>query len=480
MIPTFFLIGHWAVVVILVIRVIMRRRPVGVSLSWIALILGLPVIGVIVYLVIGENRLGHTRARRVEELREPVSRWLMTVSSESDVDWADCHPACRALERQAANVVGIPALAHNKLQLIENSDETLVSIIRDIDAATETVHLEFYIWAGGGRGDEAVEAVIRAVDRGVRVRILIDAAGSKEFLRSRAAARMRAAGAMVVAALPVGVTRAFLRRMDVRMHRKIVVIDGSIAYTGSLNLADARFFKAGAGVGHWVDAMVRIEGPAVEALAIVFLADWHVEGAESLDEIRETSGMRSVEDCGSAAVQVVPSGPRRAPAAIHQMILTSIYSARRELVLTTPYFAPDEATMTALVSAVARGVEVTVVVPERVDSLLVRYASRSHFDDLLRAGVRIVQYRTGLLHAKTVTIDRSIALIGSVNLDMRSFWLNFEITLFVYDQEFSSTLYATQARYIEQSTELDLETWEKRSNLAKLCENVVRLAGPVL
>jgi len=474
------LIAHWTFVIALALRVIMRRATVGVSLAWVTVILLLPMVGPALYVLVGENRLGARRARRAAELRKPFHRWLMTLRTEESVDWGRLHPAGRPLSSLGRNLIGIPALIGNRLELLADSEAALRAIIADIDRAQRTCHLEFYIWAAGGTPDEVVDALMRAARRGVRCRVLVDAVGSKEFLRSSRADEMRDSGVELLAGLPVGLFRALFVRLDLRIHRKIVVIDGEIAYTGSLNLADARHFKKEAGVGHWVDAMVRVEGPAVEALAATFLADWQIEGSEELEELRRTGDLKSVDDAGEAVVQVVPTGPRQAPGAIHEMILTTVYSARRELVMTTPYFVPDEALVTALVSAARRGVEVTIVLPEKVDSWLVSLASGSNIEDLLDAGVRIVRYREGLLHTKAVTVDRSIGLIGSVNLDMRSFWLNFEITLFVYDTEFAARLHDMQMEYARASEPIEPAKWKQRGLPRRFAENFVRLLGPLL
>ncbi len=474
------LVLHWFLLAGLSFRIIMRRRAIGSSLAWITLLMLVPLGGAALYLLIGENRMGLGRAARAEEMQEPVRRWLRTLVAEETVDWSDRHPAARALAAHASRLLGLPALDGNALEVISDSEVTLRRIIADIDAAEVAVHLEFYIWALGGTADEVVAAVIRAAERGVTCRVLVDASGSREFLASRLAEELREAGVAVTPSLPVGFFRVLFRRLDVRNHRKIVVIDGRIGYTGSLNLADARFFKSDADVGHWIDAMVRLEGPAVEILNGTFIADWHQESIEPLDTLLETSGVHSVDDIGPSTVQVVPSGPAHAPEAIHEMLLTTIYSARRELIMTTPYFVPDEATLTALQSAARRGVEVTLVLPEKVDSLLVRYASRAHFQELLDAGVRIVEYHAGLLHAKTVTIDQSIALIGSVNLDMRSFWLNFEITLFLYDSTCANEVRDMQLGYIADADAIDGEVFRRRSLPQRTIENVLRLMSPLL
>jgi cardiolipin synthase len=309
---------------------------------------------------------------------------------------------------------------------------------------------------------------------------LVDAVGSRDFLRSELAGRMRRGGVILQAALQAGLVRMLFVRFDLRMHRKIAVIDGEVAYTGSLNLVDPRFFKKDAGVGEWVDAMVRVQGPAVEPLAITFLEDWALETTETPEQLRKIGIVRSLSERGPAAIQVIPSGPAIRGEAIQRILLMAIYAARRELVLTTPYFVPDESLAAALLSAAERGVAVTLIVPARVDSLLVRWASQAYKGDLMAAGVRVLLFDGGLLHTKSVTIDGQVSLFGSLNLDPRSLHLNFEITLATYDADFTARLRQLQQSYIADARPMDLEAWQSRSKTTRLVENTARLFGPLL
>ena len=274
--------------------------------------------------------------------------------------------------------------------------------------------------------------------------------------------------------------RLLFVRPDLRMHRKIAVIDGAVAYTGSLNLADPRFFNQSAGVGQWVDAMVRVQGPAVSVLALTFLEDWALETGENLDDIRTNPSVRLLPEAGPAVVQVVPSGPDQRIEAIEQVVLLAIYSATRELVLTTPYFVPSESLLTALLTAAARGVQVTLIVPAKVDSRLVRFASQAHQVDLLAAGVRVALFQDGLLHTKSITVDDRFSLFGSLNLDPRSLRLDFEITLVVYDAAFTRALRQLQQNYLDRSKLLDAETVNARLAVERFAEDTARLAGPLL
>jgi cardiolipin synthase A/B len=477
---TALLVADWLVRLGLSIRIIMRGRPVGFTLAWLTVVLILPLVGAMAYLMFGELRLGRRRAEWAERIHGPYREWLRQLNNRRQVDWQPLGNECRSLAHLCDASVGIPALPANELRLLQDAETAFRALVADIDAARRTVHLEFYILAAGGMVDEIGEALLRAASRGVICRLLVDAVGSKEFLESRLPERLRSGGIQLRGALPVGLFRMLFYRLDLRMHRKIAVIDGEIAYTGSMNLVDPRFFKQDAGVGQWVDAMLRMRGPAVEALAVTFLEDWELETGEGVERLTDTGDIHAVPEAGSSAVQVVPSGPVLSSQAIQAILLSAIYAAREELILTTPYFVPDELMLTALVSAAGRGVRVTIVLPARVDSRLVRWASQAHKGELLAAGVRIMLFGRGLLHTKSISVDGKYCLFGSLNLDPRSLQLNFEITLAIYDELFTGQLRELQNSYIAASTAMDLARWQRRRALTRFADNAARLLSPLL
>ncbi len=476
------------------LRVVMHRRGVGESLSWLAIILLLPFVGAAIYLILGENRLGRTRLRRLNKLHPEYLDFLGQLGKDTDIAWSDLPEFCQALDRQAYRVSGIPTLPDNRLTLLNQANLALRQVIRDIESAKHTCHMEFYIWFEGGTADEVAKAVIAAAERGVECRVLLDAMGSKHFLKSDLAWHMRDAGVYLVECLPVGIFRALFRRIDLRNHRKIIVIDGRVGFTGSLNMIDPRYFKRHMGVGGWVDAMVRVEGPAVKPLAATFLEDWELETGEDLLHFRDTAEAYlkldlkpklgtpegNPDEDSHAAVQVVPSGPHLSAQSIHHLMLTAIYNAKDRLILTSPYFVPDESLLIALASAAARGVNTTVILPERNDSVMVRYASRAYYQELLESGVKIAKFQNGLLHTKSVTVDQHLTIFGTVNLDMRSFYLNFELSMLVYDEDFTRRVRLLQQSYLEHCTNIDLRVWENRPFKYRLIENSMRLLGPLL
>ena len=322
---TYLLVGlHLSLQLFLGARVIMRRLSVGETLSWMLVIFFFPLGGPLIYLLIGELRLGSRRARRFVELFPPIAEWLKELDERFPVDWRHVGQECEQLSRLGQLSLGMPTLPGNRFELMGDWRTVFHRLVADIDAAEKTCHLEFYIWQHGGAVSEVADALIRAEQRGVACRVLVDAMGSQRFLRSAVARQMRDAGIEILAALPGGLLRLPLVRFDLRMHRKIVVIDGKTAYTGSLNLVDPRYFKQDAEVGQWIDAMVRLEGPVVEALAITFLADWYVESADDLSKLREVGGAIPLSRVGECAVQALPSGPAYRKDSIEQILVMAM------------------------------------------------------------------------------------------------------------------------------------------------------------
>ncbi|MEM8955219.1 MAG: cardiolipin synthase [Verrucomicrobiota bacterium] len=473
---------HLAITLGIAVRVIMRRPGPGVALAWVAIVGILPYVGALLYLLFGEVRISKRRARRIAERKghyEELVEWGIAEGLAS-VDWSKHPPEAAGMDRLGRKAVGFPTVTGSRDELFSDTGEVLDAIARDVDAAEKSVLMEFYIWNEGGKADEVLEALIRAAERGVKCRVLVDAVGGRPWWKGKQPKRLRRAGVQVRAALPVGLYRLLFARTDLRMHRKIVVIDGKVAWTGSMNMVDPRFFKQEANVGEWVDAMARMEGTVVGPLSLVMLGDWMNECGETIHDALRDLGHENVRPNGTGDVQVVPSGVGETSDGLLQMLLATIHSAKEELILTTPYFVPDESMLRALRGAAGRGVKVDLIVPEKVDSLLTRYASRSYYDELMETGVRIQLYRGGLLHTKSITADRCISMFGTVNLDMRSLWINYEVALFVYGREFGEHLHELQASYLEDSVVLDPDEWEKRSRRERLMENTFRLVSPIL
>jgi cardiolipin synthase A/B len=475
-------IAHWLIVMGIGVRVIMKRPEPGVALAWLLLVTVVPYVGALIYLLIGERRIDPRREREIKTLQIDYRRLFDTGKEQGvkEVDWLRHSAAAKRLDVLGSNLVGSHAVGGSACALFADTAAVFAGIVRDIEAAKASVLMEFYIWGEGGAADEVTEALIGAVSRGVSCRVLVDAVGGRPWWKGHQPQRLKAAGVEVRPGLPVSLFRSFVGRTDLRLHRKIAVIDGEIAWTGSMNMVDPHFFKQDAGVGEWVDAMVRLEGPIVAPLAAIAIGDWRLETDEAIADLVRSAGLRLNPERGSTDLQVIPSGPGESVDGLLQMMLALIGGATEEVVVTTPYLVPDASLFRALRGAAGRGVAVSIVVPERVDSVMTRYASRSYFDDLLGVGVTIHLYRDGLLHTKSITVDHVMAMFGSANLDMRSLWLNYEVTLFVYDPAFSAELRALQQSYIRDSDELKRAEWSKRTFGERFAENSARLISPLL
>ena len=361
---------------------------------------------------------------------------------------------------------------------MEDSNATIDSIVADIDGAKDHVHLSFYIWLPDNNGCKVVEALQRAAGRGVTCRALADGLGSRIMIDSEYWKAMRAAGVRLATALPIGnpLLRPLKGRIDLRNHRKIVVIDNIITYCGSQNCADPEF-RIKAKYAPWVDAMMRFEGPIARQNQYLFASDWEAETDEDISDLLRQS--MPTPQPGIPA-QVIGTGPTKHYSAMPEMFETLMYTARRELVISTPYYVPDESMQDGLCASARRGVDTTIIFPARNDSWIVEAASRSYYADLLDAGVRIFEYEGGLLHTKSLTLDNEVTLIGSANMDRRSFELNYENNILFYDRELTAEMRQRQDSYLASSRPVTIDMVERWTWRRRLWNNGIAMLGPVL
>lgn len=461
---------------VFVVFVLLRprvRQPS--SLAWILLIVSLPVAGIVLYLAVGEVRTGSRRKRRHRtiqtNIRAVVQKAWGATSRTAVVPWGT-----ESIARLARLGDETQPRQGNRLALLATADDFEHSLVADIDAAERHVHLLFYIYLDDSVGRAVAAALIRARERGVSCRLLVDNVGSSDFLKSQLCRELRETGVRVVAALPTRITQIASIRFDMRNHRKIAVVDGRVGYSGSHNVASEAFHPKPR-FAPWVDATLRIEGPAVRDLQALFIEDWYMDAAENLDHM---IAYTPEEHPGGRTVQIVGTGVNSQNQALVRVIQSAIHMAREELIMTTPYFVPDEGTLAAITTAAIRGVRTIIVVPARNDSPLVALASRSFYDTLLDAGAEVHEFTKGLLHAKTITVDRDFALVSTANLDRRSFEINFEISTLVYDSDFASELRLLQMRYLEDCVPVNAPRWAARPWPRRLAENVAGLVSALL
>ena len=460
-------------------RAILRpHRDPESRIAWVVVMAVLPVVGIIAYLLLGETNVGR---RRVDRMREVLAQ-LPDVAETPGANAVDFQPEIPEryphVFQVGHSVNGFQPVGGNQARLLPDSNATIESMVADIDAATEHVHLMFYIWLPDNNGLKMVEALMRAAVRKVPCRAMADGLGSRTMIASEHWRAMRDAGVHVATALPIG--NPFLRslrgRIDLRNHRKIMVIDNHITYCGSQNCADPEFLVK-AKFAPWVDAMIRFEGPIARQNQHLFASDWMAQVDEDITALLRQPLLPG--ELGLTA-QVIGTGPTARYSAMPEVFATLMFAARRELFITTPYYVPDEAMQGALCASALRGVATTIIFPARNDSWIVGAASRSYYADLLAAGVRIFEYQGGLLHTKSLTLDGAITLIGSANMDRRSFELNYENNILFYDPALTAEVRRRQDTYLAQSRPVTAEMVSQWSMTRRLWNNTIAMLGPVL
>ena len=474
------LLLHLCVVVGLGWRVLTRQRPTSSKLAWILVLLDFPAVGALLYLLIGERFIGARRTRRIGAAHERIRDWTQALVEEEPPAEENLHPAARRLGHLTASW-GHPApVAGNAVEFIATGQETFERLLADIRAAQRTCHLEFYIAYDHGCISDILDALAEAAARGVSCRLLLDALGSRRLVGSGRVRALERQGVEVRASLPFGRLRRLGARLDLRNHRKVVVIDSAVAYVGSLNLVDPDFVEREWDEPPSVDAMVRVRGPAVSVLASGFLADWILEGEDEEEEVLPAEPPPRQNAVGDVPVQVIATGPTSPPERLLQLLISLLHGAQKRIVVCTPYYVPDAAVHTALLTAARAGIEVHLIVPKRADHRFVQWVMESYYADLLDAGVKLFRHVPGFLHTKCVLIDDEISLFGSMNLDMRSVWLNFEVAVLLFDREAGAALRELLLGYEAESERPQLERWRDRPMASRARAQVVRLVAPLL
>ncbi len=460
-------------------RILLRpHRDPSSRIAWVVVVKIFPLVGALAYLLLGEVSVGRRRVARLRAILTHLSHVADTGGEPDEPTAAGVPDRYRHLFDLGRSISGFAPVGGNAARLLHDSNATIDALVADIDAATEHVHLLFYIWLADNNGCKVMEALKRAAARGVACRAMADNLGSRALIKSPHWSAMRAAGVHVAVGLPYShpIPRPFTGRIDLRNHRKIVVIDGRITYCGSQNCADPEF-RVKAAFAPWVDAVMRFEGPVARQNQFLFAADWMCSVDEDLDHLLR----RPVPLAGgTVAAQVIGTGPTMRYSAMPEMFASLLFAARREIVITTPYYVPDESLQNALCTTAYRGIDTTIVFPARNDSWVVAAASRSYYAELLAAGVKIHEYVGGLLHTKSLTMDGEITLIGSANMDRRSFDLNYENNILYYDPALTAAMRQRQATYIASSRLVTSEMVARWSMPRRLLNNSIATLGPVL
>ena len=476
--PPILLVVDVIIRVLAVVTVPRNRRPTS-SMAWLLAIFVAPIPGSLLFAILGSAKLPSDRRAKQREINDHI----IGVTAEFD----EIEPAVSSppwfdsVVHLNRSLGSMPLIGGNSVELLTDYRESIASMTRAVAEARQYVHVEFYIFVRDDTTSAFFDALKDAVDRDISVRVLYDHWATIRAPRGRATRRwLRENGIPFEEMLPFHPFRGMWRRPDLRNHRKIVIVDGEVAFTGSQNMVDASYNKPGnirRGL-HWKDLMVRVHGPAALGLNALFVTDWYSE-TDALP-IFDTEVMPPRTGPDAFECQVVPSGPGFDGENNLRLFNALVYNAQERLIIVSPYFVPDDSMLYAITTAAERGVEVQLFACEVADQFLVYHAQRSYYETLLRAGVRIFLYeKPTVLHSKHFTVDDSVAVIGSSNMDMRSFSLNFEVSLMVRGDRFVEKLRVIEADYRSKSHEVTLDAWLTRSPAIQVLDNVARLTAAV-
>ena len=462
---------------ILAIIYVPRNRRPQTALAWLLAIFFVPYLGILLFLLVGRSKLPKKRREKQSEINEYILDGTEGMEDVSqDPPWPSWLAPIAQLNR---NLGAMPLVGGNHAQLLPDYEKSLAAMTAAVYHAKRYVHVEFYILSLDTTTAPFFDALEDAVARGLEVRVLLDHIAALRSVGHRATAkRLTSIGAKWHYMLPIQPFKGKWQRPDLRNHRKIVVLDGNVAFTGSQNFIDSSYNKKGnikRGL-HWKDLMVRFEGPIVAGINALFATDWYSETDELL--LRETDPVPRPRRTDPLDAQVVPSGPGFNGENNLRLFNSLMYAATKQVIITSPYFVPDGSMLYAITTAAQSGIDVQLFASEIGDQAVVFHAQRSYYEELLRAGVRIWLYKAPtVLHAKFFTIDDEIAVVGSSNMDMRSFALDLEISVMVRGKSFMADLHALQEDYRAVSREVTLDEWMSRSRVMATLDNIARLAA---
>ena len=475
-----------------VIFVVLERRRPASTLAWILVLILLPFVGLPVYLLLGRRRVRRARRKRRKRAVNPTE--AMREMGALDGVPEDLPEDVRSLVRLALRTSNSAVRRADQVELFPETGPAYDAMLEAIDAAEHRIHLEFYIWRDDDTGREMARRLTTAAERGVRVRVLLDALGSFSLSRGHFSSLEEKGGEVAIFA-PLRPLQGALRRntrLDFRNHRKLVCIDGHVGFAGGLNVADeyreGRVRSSGA---EWRDLWMRVDGDLVLGLEAVFLEDWQAstgtlvqpwEGVSTRDDVELQSRPRQACASVGPAAQIIPSGPDLLESSvIVAQFISAIAGAQQRCWICTPYFIPDTTLIILLRTAALRGVDVRICVPSRAhnDAPLVGLAARSYYDDLLEAGCQIYEYTPGMLHAKYLIVDEHIATVGSANFDLRSLHINYEITVMFYDESVTTRLAAVFEDTLARATPVAPESRENLSVSVRLAEGMARIMSPL-
>lgn len=477
--------------IIVSINIILQNRDPGKTMAWLLIFILLPGVGLVIYAVLGRNirkrKIFNTQKlatnikennlfKNMESIEELVELEQRAINDNNLIKDEYYEGIKKKVISLLLNTGKFPFTTNNNVKVFIDGNEKFESLLKDIEQAKEHIHLEYFIIKNSEIGIKLKELLIKKANEGVSIKILYDDVGCWRFWFHRKFFQdMKDEGIEIVPFLPAKFP-IIGGKINYRNHRKIAIIDGHIGYTGGINIGD-EYMGKNKKFGYWRDTHIRIEGSSVYMLQMVFLIDWYyTTQKESFDE----QYFPKLSNMGNSMIQVVATGPDSDWEAIHYAYFSAICNAKERVYIETPYFIPDESLLRALKSAALSGVDVRIIFPSIADHKIVHQASYSYFDDILRSGGKVYLYKKGFIHSKVVIIDDKISSIGSANMDLRSFMLNFEINAFIYDEKIISKITDDFFKDLENSEEIKLKDFENRPFIKKWAESVARLFSPIL
>lgn len=477
--------------IVVAINIILENRDPAKTMAWLLIFMVLPGVGLVVYAILGRNmrkrKIFKTQKlatdikennlfKNLESIEELVDLEQNAIKNKELIKLDDCEGLKKKVISLLLNTGKFPFTGNNKVEIFVDGNEKFERLIRDIEEAKEHIHLEYFIIKDSEIGRKIKDLLIKKAREGLSIKILYDDVGCWRFwFHRRFFNEMKKEGIEIVPFLPAKFP-LMGGKINYRNHRKIVIIDGYIGYTGGINIGD-EYMGKNKKFGYWRDTHIRIEGSSVYMLQMVFLIDWYYTTKKSVFEEKYFPKLKYK---GNSMIQVVATGPDSDWEAIHYAYFSAICNAKERVYIETPYFIPDESLLRALKSAALRGVDVRIIFPGIADHKIVHQASYSYFDDILRSGGKVYLYKNGFIHAKVVIIDDKIASTGSANMDLRSFMLNFEINAFMYDEKIVKKITEDFYDDLKNSKEIHLKDFEKRPLIKKWAESVARLFSPIL
>ncbi|MBD2846938.1 cardiolipin synthase [Paenibacillus sp. IB182496] len=459
--------------------IFLERRNVAATWAWLLVLFFLPSVGFILYLIIGQNlsrrKIYKIKIDRLRHIRHILHNQFQLLEQRK-IKFKDPE-ITRYHDMIFMNLVSSRALftQDNRVEIFTDGQSKFDSLLDTIAAAKDHIHLLYFIVRDDELGNRLVKALAERAAAGVEVRFLYDHVGSRALPR-RFFQPLTQAGGYVAAFFPSRIPLLNLR-LNYRNHRKLAIIDGKYGYLGGFNIGN-EYLGLNKRYGAWRDTHLRLEGSAVQQIQVQFVLDWNLASVHQF--LLKRRYFPEVHEPGSVGMQIVSSGPDSEWEQIKNGYLKMIYAAKQSICLQTPYFIPDESLLTALKLAAASGVDVQVMIPNNPDHKVVYWASSSYLGELLESGARVFLYSDGFLHAKTIVVDGRLASVGTSNIDIRSFRLNFEMNAFIFDTETATRLWRIFQQDIEVSTELTWEAYLKRSLMLKLKESLARLLSPIL